>query len=314
LILLANGITPVGSEDCTRKESTGGMTAHILDGKAAAAEIQADIAREVEELRERSGKRPGLAAILVGDDPASVTYVGHKKKACAKAGIYAPDVHLPGDTSEEQLLDLVRAYNADDRIHGVLVQLPLPGQIDPERVQRAVDPAKDVDCFHPENVGDFYLGHARFIPCTPRGCMDLIDRAGIELKGKRAVVVGRSNIVGKPMAFLLLSRHATVTLCHSRTVDLPGVCREAEILVAATGKGKMITRDYVRPGAVVLDVGISATEVDGKRKLVGDVDFEAVKDVAGYITPVPGGVGPMTIAMLLRNTLEAAKVRLAAPG
>lgn len=286
------------------------MTATILDGKLAAAEIQQRVIEEVADLKRRTGKTVGLAAILVGDDPGSVTYVGHKKRACERAGIYAPDTHLPAETGEEELLERVRGFNADERIHGILVQLPLPNHISPERVQRAVDPAKDVDCFHPENVGDFYLGHARFVPCTPRGCLELIDRAGIDLKGKRAVVVGRSNIVGKPMAFLLLSRHATVTLCHSRTVDLAGVCREAEVLVAATGRARMITTDFVRTGAVVLDVGISATEVNGKRKLVGDVDHESVKEIAGYITPVPGGVGPMTIAMLLRNTLEAAKRQL----
>jgi len=288
------------------------MTATIIDGRAAAAEIREGVAKAVERLKQRYGKEPGLAAVLVGDDPASATYVGLKKKACAKAGIYAPDLHLPADTPEEKLLGLVEELNRDERVHGILVQLPLPDQIDPEKVQRAVDPAKDVDCFHPENVGAFYLGHPIFIPCTPRGCLDLVDRSGLELKGKRAVVVGRSNIVGKPLAFLLLSRHATVTLCHSRTVDLPGVCREADVLVAAIGRGKMITKDFVKPGAVVLDVGTSAVEIDGKRKLVGDVDFEAVKEVAGAITPVPGGVGPMTIAMLLQTTVEAAERQMAA--
>jgi methylenetetrahydrofolate dehydrogenase (NADP+)/methenyltetrahydrofolate cyclohydrolase len=283
------------------------MAAELIDGKEIARQVREDVAKKTEAFTRRTGMTPGLAAVLVGDDPASKVYVGHKKKACAQAGLYAPDLDLPGDTSEDLLIAKIKKLNDDDSVHGILIQLPLPPHIDSARVQRTVDPRKDVDCFHPENVGCFYLGNARFIPCTPRGCMELLDRTGIELKGKRAVVVGRSNIVGKPMAFLLLSRHATVTMCHSRTVDLPGVCREADVLVAAIGRGRFINADFVKPGAVVIDVGMNSLEENGKRKLYGDVDFESVSEVASHITPVPGGVGPMTIAMLLKNTIEAAE-------
>lgn len=283
------------------------MPAQIIDGKEIAERVREEVAQQTEAFVRRTGITPGLAAILVGDDPASKVYVGHKKKACAKAGLHAPDLDLPGDIAEEDLIAKIEALNADDSVHGILIQLPLPKHINAARVQMAVDPRKDVDCFHPENVGLFYLGDARFIPCTPRGCMELIDRIGYNLKGKRAVVVGRSNIVGKPMSFLLMSRHATVTMCHSRTVDLPGVCREADVLVTAIGREKLITADFVKPGAVVIDVGINAVEENGKRRLFGDVDFESVMQTASYVTPVPGGVGPMTIAMLLKNTIDAAE-------
>lgn len=277
------------------------MAAAILDGKKAAQEIRASLKEEVARLKAR-GLTPGLAVVLVGEDSASKVYVKQKEKACREAGIASQVYRLPEDTSEESLLQLIQELNADRAVHGILVQLPLPGRLDANRVIQAIDPAKDVDGFHPLNVGRLAVGLPAPVPCTPRGIIHLLDAYGIPIAGRHAVVVGRSNIVGKPLAQLLLARNATVTVCHSKTVDLASLTRTADILVAAAGKPRLITRGMVKPGAVVVDVGINRLP----EGLVGDVDFEAVREVAGYITPVPGGVGPLTIAMLLKNTLEAA--------
>lgn len=278
--------------------------AKIIDGKAVSAAVRSKIAEETAELK-KQGIVPGLAVVIVGDDPASRVYVNNKKKACAEVGFLSEEYALPAETTQEELLALVDRLNHRDDIHGILVQLPLPKHLDEKSVIEAINPAKDVDAFHPSNVGRIMIGDYHFLPCTPAGVMELIDSVGIDVCGKRAVVVGRSNIVGKPMSMLLLHRHATVTICHSRTKDLPAVCKEADILVAAVGRAKMITADYVKEGAVVIDVGMNRDE---NNKLCGDVDFASVEPVAGAITPVPGGVGPMTIAMLMRNTLTAAKV------
>jgi methylenetetrahydrofolate dehydrogenase (NADP+) / methenyltetrahydrofolate cyclohydrolase len=280
------------------------VPAQIIDGKALAQTIREGIAEEVRLLEKDTGIKPGLAAILVGDDPASAVYVKNKRIACEKAGLYPQEHLLPASTTQEALLELIHQLNVDSRIHGILVQLPLPPGIDSQAILQAVSPEKDVDGFHPVNVGRLVAGDPVFIPCTPKGVIQMIDSTGQDIAGKRAVVIGRSNIVGKPVAMLLLHRHATVTICHSRTKDLPGVVREADILIAAIGKPLFVTPDMVKEGAVVIDVGINRL-ADGK--LVGDVDFERVKERAGWITPVPGGVGPMTIAMLLHNTLESAR-------
>jgi methylenetetrahydrofolate dehydrogenase (NADP+)/methenyltetrahydrofolate cyclohydrolase len=280
------------------------VPAHIIDGKALAQTIREGIAEEVRVLEKDTGITPGLAAVLVGDDPASAVYVKNKKIACEKAGLYPQEHLLPASTTQEALLKLIHQLNEDSRIHGILVQLPLPPAIDSQAILQAVSPEKDVDGFHPVNVGRLVEGNPVFIPCTPKGVLQMIDSTGQDIAGKRAVVIGRSNIVGKPVAMLLLHRHATVTICHSRTKDLPGVVREADIVIAAIGKPRFVTADMVKEGAVVIDVGINRL-ADGK--LVGDVDFDRVKERAGWITPVPGGVGPMTIAMLLQNTLESAK-------
>lgn len=280
------------------------MSAQVIDGKAFAQEIRQGIAQDIEALVGQTGVRPGLAVVLVGDDPASAVYVRNKKKACDTAGLYVDDHTLPATATQEELLKLIDQLNADPRIHGILVQLPLPSQIDSPTVLNAVSPDKDADGFHPYNIGRLVTGDPLFVPCTPKGVMRMIESTGQTIEGKRAMVLGRSNIVGKPVAMLLMHRHATVTICHSRTKDLPGMCREADILVAAIGKAQFVKADMVKPGAVVIDVGINRLD-DGR--LVGDVDFEPVKEKAGWISPVPGGVGPMTIAMLLVNTLEAAK-------
>jgi len=246
--------------------------------------------------------------IIVGDDPASRVYVSSKKKMCENLGIHSEEYAMPASTGQEELIATIRNLNNDKRIHGVLVQLPLPNHLDEGEVLETIDPRKDVDGFHPVSVGNFVVGKEAFVPCTPLGIMRLIKKTGMEIKGKRAVVVGRSNIVGKPVAMLLLAQHATVTICHSRTVDLPGVCREADILVAAIGRPEMLDGSYIKPGAVVIDVGVNEvgrTE-EGKRILVGDVKFDEAKEIASHITPVPGGVGPMTIAMLMRSTMDAA--------
>ena len=248
--------------------------------------------------------RPGLAVVLVGDDPASAVYVRNKSKACAEVGIYSEVYRLPEETGREQLLGLIEQLNQSPLIHGILVQLPLPKHLDPEEVIMAIDPAKDVDAFHPVNVGKIMIGNYDFLPCTPAGVMELLHRSGIEVSGKECVVIGRSNIVGKPQAMLLLHENATVTVCHSKTRDLPSVCRRADILVSAVGKPKFVTADMVKDGAVIIDVGMNRDE---NGKLCGDVDFEPVSEKASYITPVPGGVGPMTITMLLKNTVTAAK-------
>ncbi|MEW6545648.1 MAG: bifunctional methylenetetrahydrofolate dehydrogenase/methenyltetrahydrofolate cyclohydrolase FolD [Bacillota bacterium] len=278
------------------------MSARIIDGKAIAEEVRQEVREEVARLKER-GILPGLAVILVGDDPASKTYVRNKERASRDAGIHSEVYRLPADTPEHEVLRLIGELNARPEISGILLQHPVPGHIDERRCFDAISPEKDVDGFHPVNQGRLLIGEKCFVPCTPRGILHLLDRTGVDLKGKRAVVVGRSNIVGKPVALLLLSRHATVTICHSRTQDLAAETRAADVLVVAIGKARAIRGDMVKPGAVVIDVGVNPE--DGK--LVGDVDFESAVEVASAITPVPGGVGPMTIAMLLKNTLEAAR-------
>lgn len=278
------------------------MSAQIIDGKAIAGQMEDEMRAEVIEL-EAAGIKPGLAVILVGEDPASQVYVRNKQRACGRLGIESFEYKLPAETSEEHLLNLVNELNERDDVHGILVQLPLPGHINEKKVLLTINPDKDVDGFHPCNVGNLFIDETNLPPCTPAGCMELLKRTGVELKGKNAVVVGRSNIVGKPVAIMLLKQHATVTICHSRTVDLPGVCRNADVLVAAVGRPEMVKGDWIKPGAVVIDVGIN--RVDGK--LVGDVEFAAAAEKASAITPVPGGVGPMTIAMLMRNTINAAK-------
>jgi len=281
--------------------------AEIIDGKEVSQHIRKEVAEGVGALKRESGITPGLAAVLVGNNPASEIYVRNKRKACEQVGIYSEEYKLPEDTSENELLLLINKLNNDKNIHGILVQLPLPNQINSERILRSVFPSKDIDGFHPENVGLLLEGNPRFVSCTPNGIIKLLDFYRIEILGKEAVVVGRSNIVGKPTAILLLHRHATVTICHSRTKPLGDVTRRADILVAAIGRERLITQDMVKEGAVVIDVGINR---NSEGKLVGDVDFEGVKEKASYITPVPGGVGPMTIAMLLWNTLESAKYSL----
>ncbi|BDG59883.1 bifunctional methylenetetrahydrofolate dehydrogenase/methenyltetrahydrofolate cyclohydrolase FolD [Caldinitratiruptor microaerophilus] len=281
------------------------MPARIIDGKQIAADLRADLAREAAALRER-GLVPGLTVILVGEDPASVIYTRNKQQVAAELGYKSELIRLPATTTQDELLELIARLNADPTVHGILIQSPLPPGLDEEFIFSQVHPDKDVDGFHPVNVGRLWTGQKGLVPCTPAGIMHMLRVTGIDPKGLRAVVVGRSNIVGKPMAALLLNAHATVTLCHSRTRDLPAVCREADILVAAVGRARMITADYVKPGAVVIDVGVN--KVPGtKNKIVGDVDFEPVAEVAGHITPVPGGVGPMTIAQLMKNTLIAAR-------
>lgn len=256
------------------------------------------------DLAAQKGVRPGLAAILVGDDPASHIYVRNKQKACDAAGIYVDENKLPASTTQAELLRLIEKVNADPKIHGILVQLPLPKHIDSKVILDSVSPLKDADGFHPYNFGRLVEGNPIFEACTPKGVIKMIESTGVTIEGKRAVVLGRSNIVGKPAALMLLHRHATVTICHSKTKDLPAVCREAEILVVAIGKAKFVTADMVREGAMVIDVGTNRT---AEGKVVGDVDYEPVSRKAGWISPVPGGVGPMTIAMLLDNTLESAK-------
>lgn len=276
----------------------------IIDGKKVSADVKQSVAEEVAALKQK-GIVPGLAVIIVGDDPASRVYVNNKKKACAACGIYSEEYALPAETTQEELMALVEKLNAKDDIDGILCQLPLPKHLDEKAVINAISPLKDVDAFHPVNVGEIMIGDYNFLPCTPAGVMELLRSAGIEIKGKRCVVIGRSNIVGKPMAMLLLHQHGTVTICHSRTVDLGSVTREADILVAAVGIPKFVKAGMVKQGAAVIDVGMDRDE---NGKLCGDVDFESVEKVAGYITPVPGGVGPMTIAMLMKNTLKAAKL------
>ena len=282
------------------------MSATIIDGKKTSSDIKAELAEEVAELK-KTGIEPGLTVVLVGDDPASHVYVKNKEKACELIGIRSVKHQLPVSTSQEELLALVNDLNNDDTVDGILVQLPLPEQIDEHAVLLAIDPAKDVDGFHPINVGQLMIGESIFESCTPSGVIELLKRYDIEISGSHAVIVGRSNIVGKPAAMLLLHNNATVEICHSRTKDLAAETRRADILVAAIGKPKFITADMVKPGAAVIDVGMNRTD-DG---LCGDVDFEAVKEVASAITPVPGGVGPMTIAILMRNTVAAAKARAA---
>lgn len=279
------------------------MSAVIMDGKALAEKVKAQIREKASKLR----RQPGLAVILVGDNPASQVYVRNKERDCAQCGIMCYDYHLPQDASQEDVLDLVEKMNNYGAVDGILVQLPLPEQIDERVVLEAIAPDKDVDAFHPENVGRIMQGQAYYKPCTPAGVMEILHEYGIDPAGKHCVVVGRSNIVGKPMAMLLLHENATVTICHSRTPDLKAQCLQADILVSAVGKTGLITADMVKPGAVVIDVAMNRNEAG---KLCGDVDFAAVSQVASYITPVPGGVGPMTRAMLMENTYKAAKCRI----
>ena len=278
------------------------MGAVIIDGKAIAQKVKEEIKAEVQKLPQ--GLQPGLAAILVGDNPSSAIYVRNKRKACETVGIYSEEHHLESHTSQEKLLELIDALNHNHRIHGILVQLPLPKQINAESVLERVSPDKDVDGFHWVNLGKLFAGFPSFIPCTPFGIIKMLQYHDIQIQGKHAVIVGRSNIVGKPVGMLLLQQHATVTICHSKTKDLPSVCRQGDILIAAVGRAKMITGNMVKPGAAVIDVGINRLDTG---KLVGDVDFESVSQTAGWISPVPGGVGPMTIAMLLYNTVSSAK-------
>lgn len=288
------------------------MTAQLIDGNAIAAAIRGEIKAEVEAMKAQYGKTPGLATVLVGSRKDSQAYVRMKKKACAEVGITSFGHDLPEDISQADLLKVVRALNENPEVNGILVQLPLPAHIDDEEILGAISLEKDVDGFHPLNIGRLSMKRREplFVPCTPKGCIELLDRSGVTIEGKRAVVLGRSNIVGLPVAMLLLHRNATLTICHSRTKDLPAVVREADILIAAVGRPQMVKHDWVKPGVVVIDVGVNAVDdptSDKGYKLVGDVAFDEVKEVAGMITPVPGGVGPMTIAMLLRNTLNGAK-------
>ena len=280
------------------------MAAQLIDGKALAQQVRDRLAKESAELFAKKAMKPGLATILVGDDPASHVYVRNKQKACELAGIYVDAHKLPASTTQAELLALIDKKNMDPKIHGILVQLPLPKHIDSKIILEAVSPLKDADGFHPYNFGRLVEGHPVFEACTPKGVIKMIESTGVPIEGKRAVVVGRSNIVGKPLALMLLQRNATVTICHSKTRDLPAVCREAELLLVAIGKAKFVTADMVREGAVVIDVGTNKTS---EGKLCGDVDFDTVSQKAGWISPVPGGVGPMTIAMLLENTVESAK-------
>ena len=278
----------------------------LIDGKKVSGEIRNRLADEIQELKKKTGKTPGLATVLVGDDPASAVYVRNKNKICGELGFQSFEQKLSADTSEEKLLQLVGELNTNKDVHGILVQLPLPDQIDSEKILQAIDPKKDVDGFHPVNVGKLVVGNALLTPCTPTGIIALLDRYDIEISGKHAVIIGRSNIVGKPVSMLLLHRNATITICHSRTQNLEEVTRSADILVAAVGRANFVTDEMVSEGTVVIDVGIN--RVDGK--LTGDVDFEPVSKKASHITPVPGGVGPMTIALLMENTLKAFKESL----
>lgn len=279
--------------------------AQIIDGKAVSAKVKEQVRKEAEILKQK-GIEIGLAVVIVGDNPASRVYVNNKKKACAEVGFTSYEYALPEETTEAELLELVEKLNGDDKVNGILVQLPLPKQINENAVINAIRPDKDVDAFHPENVGHIMIGDFSFLPCTPAGVMELIAETGVDVCGKNCVVIGRSNIVGKPMAMLLLHKNGTVTICHSRTKNLAEICSQADILVAAVGKAGFVTPDMVKEGAVVIDVGMNR---NAEGKLCGDVDYTACFDKAGYITPVPGGVGPMTIAMLMRNTLTAAKIK-----
>lgn len=278
---------------------------NIIDGKAVSAQVKERIRKEAAELK-KQGIEVGLAVVIVGEDPASKVYVRNKKKACEEVGFNSYEYALPEETTEQELLDLVNKLNADEKVNGILVQLPLPKHLDDKVIINNILPEKDVDAFHPVNVGKIMIGDYSFLPCTPAGVMELIASTGTEVAGKECVVIGRSNIVGKPQAMLLLHKNGTVTICHSKTKNLKEVASRADILVAAVGRAKIITKDYIKEGAVVIDVGMNRDE---NGKLCGDVDFEDCKDKAGYITPVPGGVGPMTIAMLMQNTLTAAKVK-----
>ena len=290
------------------------MTAKIISGREIAQQIRQELSQEIAELKEKHNLVPGLATVLVGDDPASQVYVGSKERSCRALGIYSERYDLPADTKETKLLALVRRLNKDARIHGILVQLPLPKHINEAKVLYAIDPNKDVDGFHPVNIGKLMIGQATFLPCTPRGIQELLIRSGAKIEGAEVVVVGRSNIVGKPIANILMQKaagaNATVTVCHTKTRDIAFHTRRADILIVAAGRPKAITADMVKEGATVIDVGVNriGKTAEGKAILCGDVDFEAVKEKAGAITPVPGGVGPMTIVMLMLNTVKSAKM------
>lgn len=279
--------------------------ATIISGKQIAKEMKSELAALVAEFIENNAATPRLAAVLVGDDPASDVYVRNKRRACEAVGMESDLLRLPAETTQDELLTLVAKLNKDDAVHGILVQLPLPGQIDTDRILRAVSPAKDVDAFHPENVGLLVQGQPRFLPCTPHGVLQMLQRSGVETAGRHAVILGRSHIVGRPLSIMLSQApyNATVTVCHSRTTNLASITKQADILIAAIGKPKFVTADMVKPGAAVIDVGTNRTD----EGLVGDVDYEPVSEIAGHISPVPGGVGPMTITMLLHNTLTAAR-------
>ena len=281
------------------------MKAQLIDGKLISAEIKAEAAEEAAALKEQ-GIEPCLAVVLVGDNSASKVYVSNKEKACAAVGIKSVSHVLPEATTEEELLKLIDELNADKSVHGILVQMPVPKHIDDRKVIMAISPEKDVDCFHPVNVGYLHTGAKGFLPCTPAGIIELIKRSGHSIEGKNCVIIGRSNIVGKPVAMLLMQENGTVTICHSKTKDLAGICRGADIIVSATGKVDTVTADMVKEGAIIIDVGMNR---NAEGKLCGDVDFENVKEVAGAITPVPGGVGPMTIAMLMKNCNTAARIQ-----
>lgn len=285
------------------------MTARLLEGKVFAAKLKEEAGKKAQELKAKYGITPGLAVIIVGENPASQVYVRNKHKACTELGFYSEGVELPATTTREELLAEIQRLNNDEKIHGILVQLPLPKELQPyeSEVLEAINPLKDVDGFHPVNVGRLVTGQKALVPCTPHGCLRMLELAEIPVEGANAVIIGRSNIVGKPMLHLLLGKNATVTICHSITKNLAEITRQADILVAAVGKAGFVTADMVKPGAAVIDVGINRI---APKKLVGDVDFEAVKEVAGAITPVPGGVGLLTIAMLMQNTVEAASLQL----
>lgn len=285
------------------------MTARLLEGKVFAAKLKEEAGKKAQELKAKYGITPGLAVIIVGENPASQVYVRNKHKACTELGFYSEGVELPATTTREELLAEIQRLNNDEKIHGILVQLPLPKELQPyeSEVLEAINPLKDVDGFHPVNVGRLVTGQKALVPCTPHGCLRMLELAEIPVEGANAVIIGRSNIVGKPMLHLLLGKNATVTICHSRTKNLAEITSQADILVAAVGKAGFVTADMVKPGAAVIDVGINRI---APKKLVGDVDFEAVKEVAGAITPVPGGVGLLTIAMLMQNTVEAARLQL----
>jgi methylenetetrahydrofolate dehydrogenase (NADP+)/methenyltetrahydrofolate cyclohydrolase len=291
------------------------VSAKLLEGKSIASRIETELAEEIADFIQNNGAPPSLAAVLVGDDPASAVYVRNKSQACDRVGIEGKLHRLPAETTEEQLLELIAQLNADDDVNGILVQLPLPRHIRATRVLDAVHPLKDVDCFHPENVGLLWQGRPRFLPCTPHGVLQILARSGLSVAGKQVVIVGRSEIVGKPLAALLVAKsshlgaelaNATVTICHSQTADLASITRQADVLIAAIGSPKFIKAEMVKPGAIVVDVGINRTE----EGLCGDVDFAAVREIAGFLTPVPRGVGPLTVTMLMHNTLTAARLQL----
>ncbi len=292
------------------------MSAQIIDGKAIAEKVREEVRQGVAKMEQEHNYVPGLATVLVGEDPASATYVRSKQRTCEELGIRSIGHHLPADSTQEEVEKLVKELNADPKVNGILVQLPLPNHLDEEAVLNSIDLEKDVDGFHPVNIGRLAMKgrNPLFIPCTPAGCMRLLEETGVQFNGADAVILGRSNIVGLPMAMLLQKANATVTICHSRTKDLPGHLRQADIVIAAVGRTEMVTGDMLKPGAVVIDVGINQKDDPTKKRgyrLVGDVDFDSAKEVAGAITPVPGGVGPMTIAMLMANTLRAAEIALA---